>query len=360
MIDDLDRTIKKLLEEELPKVRDGQVDVAFAQPNRDWKRDKAALNFFLYDMRQNATLRQHQWQEQLSSDQRPMRTNQLVPMQRTPLRLDCFYMVTAWSNDPVDEHRLLIECLATLARYPVLNRYEQEDALAPVQSTRAGEAGAPTNGHTNGTNGAYLQRPLIRDYLVGALRNLSYEIPTRLAEHDVLTNPAEVWGSLENSMKVAFSYVVTLPISPWLPMTAPAVETAEFRVGPTAATPVIDPATGKPQGPPVLARIAGYDRLVMIGGVVRDALQNGEPVADVVVQMKENGVMTRTDAEGRFRLPRVNLEAGEVTLVVDPKGEQPTEKVVRVPVSSSEQYDVTINIVSQKPRPRRGRKQQES
>ncbi|MEZ4728411.1 MAG: Pvc16 family protein [Caldilineaceae bacterium] len=367
MIDDLDRTIKKLLEEELPRVRDGQVDVAFAQPNRDWKRDKAALNFFLYDVRQNAVLRQHQWQEILTSDQRPMRTNHQVPLQRTPLRLDCFYMVTAWSNDPLDEHRLLIECLATLARYPVLNRYEQMGATGTGTAEPAPVHG-PMNGAGNGVRGNYLQRPPVRDYLVGSLANLTYEIPTRLAEHDVLTNPAEVWGSLENSMKAAFSYVVTLPISPWLPIATREVETAAFLLGPAEQKIEIDPTTGKPKGPPTLQRIAhaeqllvhkteqwpvpNVDQLVAIGGLVRDALRNDEPVAGIEVHVKDSGLYTRTDEQGRFRFPRLWFGESGITLVVDPNGPFYIEKPVRVPPGKQEHYDITIHIVRNESNPR--------
>ena len=149
MIDDLDKTIRQLLTQDMPRVGRGEVEVAFQQPNRDWKRDKAALNFFLYDVRQNPLLRQHQRHELLDRENRPMRTNQRIPLQRTPLRLDCFYMITAWSGDPLDEHRLLTECLMALARYPVLNRYEldepPDDEQAAPQTTSAASAVVPVN-----------------------------------------------------------------------------------------------------------------------------------------------------------------------------------------------------------------------
>ncbi len=225
MIDDLDKSIQNLLELTLPRVRNSEVEISFHQPNRDWKRDKAALNFFLYDLRQNPILRQQGLQETLNRERaQAARAQQRVLLQRAPLRFDCFYMVTAWNNNyPVEEHRLLSECLLALARYPVLNRYER-DRPEP-----------PTNG--NGTaHGTTLTPVDEADFLVGTLRNLTVEIPTRLAEHDVLTNPAEVWGSLDNSMKVAFSYVVTLPLNPWQPIVAPAVTTIETRFFQTAGS----------------------------------------------------------------------------------------------------------------------------
>lgn len=238
MINDLDRTIQNLLELHLPRVRAGEVEVAFHQPNSDWRREKAALNFFLYDLRQNPTLRQHQWQETQRPEQaRAARLQQRVLLQRPPLRLDCFYMVSAWINDyPVDEHRLLSECLMVLARYPVLNRHERAAAERAANGNgRDGVNGTVVqseNGthQANGHTATDVDAPDV-NFLAGSLRDLTTEIPTRLAEHDVLTNPAEVWGSLENGMKAAFSYVVTLPLNPWQPILVPEVTTVmtEYR-----------------------------------------------------------------------------------------------------------------------------------
>jgi hypothetical protein len=63
MIADLDETIRQLLIAELP-IKNGEIDVSFDQPKREWsaRLSKPAVNFFLYDMRENATLRQHQWE----------------------------------------------------------------------------------------------------------------------------------------------------------------------------------------------------------------------------------------------------------------------------------------------------------
>lgn len=366
MIDDLDRTIRELLNQELPRVQAGQVDVAFFPPNREWRREGSALNFFLYDVRQNAILRQHQRYELLENGQHSLRTDNRVPLQRKPLRLDCFYMVTAWSTDPVDEHRLLTECLAALARYPLLNRYETLTEAEPTDAAvSAGSAPAPVPTNVQRNGASYLQRPLVRDFLVGALRNLTYEIPARIADHDVMTNPAELWSTLENSMKAAFSYVVTLPLTPWLPFTEREVDTATFIFGPTALKQTIDPATGKPKDSgeltpivPVVERtllaktpwpVKSQDQLVAIGGLVRDALRNGAPVADITVQVKATGLQTQTNAEGRFHFPHLWLHQAEITLIVDPDGPQQTEKTVRLPLSKEENYHVTINIVSEKP-----------
>ncbi len=62
MIADLDETLRKLLVEELP-VKNGEIDIEFDQPNREWsaKLTKPTVNMFLYDLRENAELRRHQY-----------------------------------------------------------------------------------------------------------------------------------------------------------------------------------------------------------------------------------------------------------------------------------------------------------
>ena len=82
MIADLDETIRRLLIRELP-VKNGEIDIKFNQPAREWsaRLQGPTLNLYLYDVRENNTLRQHQWQ-QLGSDDDQAR------MKRTPLRVD--------------------------------------------------------------------------------------------------------------------------------------------------------------------------------------------------------------------------------------------------------------------------------
>ena len=63
MIADLDETIRQLLKEELP-IKNSEIEVSFEQPKREnsarWT--KPTVNLFLYDVRENNVLRQHQWQ----------------------------------------------------------------------------------------------------------------------------------------------------------------------------------------------------------------------------------------------------------------------------------------------------------
>src|SRR5688500_5321289 len=179
MIEDLDETIRQLLMSEIP-IRNGEVEISFDQPKREWstRLSKPTLNLFLYDVRENNTLRQHQW-DRLPGNGSDGKTQ----LKRTPFRIDCTYMLTTWASVPDDEHRLLTRSLLALFRFPILPE----------------------------------------DRLVGGLRNPLFDIQARLASHDRLTNPAEVWASLDNEMRTSISYVITLALDPWKEITTPIV-----------------------------------------------------------------------------------------------------------------------------------------
>ncbi len=63
MLADLDETLRQLLIAELP-VKNGELDISFDLPKRDWSSriSKPTVNLFLYDVRENNVLRQHQWE----------------------------------------------------------------------------------------------------------------------------------------------------------------------------------------------------------------------------------------------------------------------------------------------------------
>lgn len=287
MIDTLDATIKQLLRSELDIEGHG-IEVSFNRPNGQWasRRSGPAFNFFLYDVRENPTLRRHQWQQEQEQRSSPARAG-AATFKRTPLMMDCFYLVTAWSGSdeqaqPAEEHMLLALVLRALARYPVLNppfetvtrrevlaapRYTAEDA----QTTVAVEA----FGRGQMTYAAEVQRRAwLNDPDLNPLAGAQVEVRARVAHHDVLTNPAEVWSALEAQMKAGFSYVVTLPLDPWKPLEAYRVIKQQARFGPTT----YDPQRGalRPIDP------ARADVLYTIGGVIR----NGDRVQQRDLQLQ--------------------------------------------------------------------------
>jgi hypothetical protein len=287
MIADLDETIRKLLQQELP-IKNGEIEIKFDQPKREWsaRLNRPTVNLFLYDLRENPVLRQHGW-EQIAGNGNGRGDNQLAHLKRTPFRVDCFYMLTTWASDPEDEHRLLSSTLLALSRFPVL----------PA------------------------------DRLMGSLKKQPFEVPARLANHDRLTNPAEVWSSLDNEMRPSISYIITLALDPWAEITAPLVRTLTMRSGQAIGIPELPSL----QTDTVLERVD-------LGGTVQSA-KSGDPLPGIQVAIKGTGLFTTTDTSGRFRLG--SLPPGEYILIAWPEEGRPLEKAITLP-GDGRAYDLQL------------------
>ena len=98
MIDELDEVLRKFLIREIP-IKNSDVDIKFDMPKREWsaRLNRPTLDLFLYDIRENAKLRQAQpmWEVERKNDQAIQR--------RKPVRLDLHYMITAWASEPEDD-----------------------------------------------------------------------------------------------------------------------------------------------------------------------------------------------------------------------------------------------------------------
>lgn len=282
MIADLDRSIEKLLIAELP-ISNGEIDVKFDQPSREWsaRLSRPTLNLFLYDVRENHVLRQHQWERVMVENSRQRQNG--VSQKRSPYRIDLLYMLTGWATEPQDEHRLLSRAMLALFRYPIF----------------------PSS------------------HLTGEMENQPFKIQTRLASHDRLTNPAELWGSMDNEIRPSVSYLITVAMDPWAPVTGPAVRTYTFSTGQATRLPFqksLDDGTVSSQ--------------TFIGGQVTN---KEEPQPDIQVAIKGTGYFATTNEEGQFVLG--DLPHGDHTLVIWPAEGKPVEKQITVP---SETYDIEI------------------
>ena len=176
MIHDLDRSLEQLLTTHMPR----KVNISFAQPtsgeSSKFSQTTPTLNLFLFDIRENNVLRQHQWQAANSNGNG--NGNGRSHKQRTPYRFDCHYLITAWAKTIDGQHQLLSEAMHILLQHPVL-----PDAA-----------------------------------LVRSLQKPQFPIQAKLGSHDKLTNPAELWSALENQIRAAISYIVTIELNPWQPI----------------------------------------------------------------------------------------------------------------------------------------------
>ncbi len=193
MIDDLDKTLETLLKRELPASLVSQVTISFATPDAQFPPQSVtlpAINFFLYDVRENRDLRTNEWLVDRVS-------NGTVAKRRAPVRIDCAYLITTWAsasapNPAQDEHHMLGEVMKVLLRYATI----------------------PMN------------------VLQGSLGGQQPELPTSALQANNLQSLGEFWQALGGKPRTALSYTVTISVDLYEAVEGPVVLERELRMKP--------------------------------------------------------------------------------------------------------------------------------
>lgn len=139
MIHEVDEAIRRLLAD--GGVPGGGGELTFDPPTRDWtaKRSVPTVNVFLYDIREDLSRRRSGTSEE--HDEAGM----IVGWRDSPRWYHLSYLVTAWTNRPMDEHRLLSEVLACLTRAGTLAPQWLTGTLAELGLTIPLEAAGPVS-----------------------------------------------------------------------------------------------------------------------------------------------------------------------------------------------------------------------
>ena len=275
MFHDIDEVLRQLLVRGIP-IRNGEVDVVFNQPTRDWsaRLSRPTLSLFLHNIRENVRLRgSQQWYMEENADG-------TVTQRRAPARIDLHYMVTSWANEPDDEHNLLARALMALLREPNLPQ----------------------------------------DLLPESLASQPLPCPLQAAQEDAARNPGEVWNALDNEMRPSISLMVTVAVDPYTPLVTPLVRTRELRVGQAQAPAHLQKLTAGGEG----------RALWTVGGTV----YTDEPADAMVVRLVERGVDIPVAADGQFAISR--LREGSYTLEVRVDGHTLKSQVIKVPAPDYE------------------------
>jgi hypothetical protein len=263
MISGLDETIKQLLIKK-GAIDPAEIDINFETPDREWSTSisKPTINIYLYDIRENHKLRGTEWA--ISKDD-----NGNATKKKNPSRIDMSYLITVWTNDIMDEHRLLWHVLFTLFRY----------------------------------------HQLPEELLSGELSHAEYPIKTVTAQPDGLfNNPVDFWSALDNEIKPSIYYVVTVPLDTDIAFTAPVVKTKVLEIKP--------PDTDT-------------ESLIQVIGMVHDAGKPTQGVTEAMVVVKEAGMTAITDNQGIYSFAK--LTAGEYTFQVLIPGREAIETSITVP-----------------------------
>jgi Pvc16 N-terminal domain len=145
VIHEVDEALRRLLTER--GVPAGGGELAFEAPTRDWaaRLNGPTVDVFLYDLREDRDRRRTGLIEELDADG-------VVTGWRAPPRwYHLSYLVTAWTSRPTDEHRLLSQALAVLARTDVLaerwltGSLAEQGLLVPLEAAGPMQEGRSTS-----------------------------------------------------------------------------------------------------------------------------------------------------------------------------------------------------------------------
>ncbi|MBV9583117.1 MAG: DUF4255 domain-containing protein [Chloroflexi bacterium] len=273
MFADLDETIRQILIKGIP-LDLSEVDVSFEAPDREWsgRLSRPTINCFLYDVRENLDLRATDF-EQVRNNGKGTTTTK-----RFPARIDATYQITIWARAPEDEHQLLWRTLVVLFRNPILSE----------------------------------------EMLQGNLKNQMFPTPARVIQpNQARANPAELWQSIDNRIRPALTYTVTVPLDPDIHFTDGIVFTRRTRIfGEDRDTPA---AEG-----------------IQISGRVYTGKNKDRGVADATVTLEESGASVATDADGRFAF---HVRGGKSRINVVTREGKRGSRVIEVP---SAEYDLQV------------------
>jgi hypothetical protein len=113
MIQDVDESLRALVKRDA--LNGSKADIAFDAPNREWssRRNTPTVDLYLYDIREDLEQREVMW-EDIHGDSQNARL--ITERRPPPRRFKLSYLVTAWTQRPEDEHRLLSSLLSCFLR----------------------------------------------------------------------------------------------------------------------------------------------------------------------------------------------------------------------------------------------------
>jgi hypothetical protein len=235
MIHEVDEALRNLIRREA--LNGADVEVTFDAPTKDWsaRRNSPTVSVYLYDIREDLSRREVEYEE--VRDQ----TGRVIERRPPPRRFKLSYLITAWTQRPEDEHRLLAAVLGCFLR---------RDALP-------------------------------KDVLVGALADQPYALITHVGLPPPQDrNLSDVWSALGGELKPSLDLLITAPFD----------ASRMAAVGPPVkAEPVV-----KVSGPDAMRDQAG-------GRPARNLPENGDAAKQEKEEGKASGKQARTGKGSRSR-----------------------------------------------------------
>jgi hypothetical protein len=258
----LDASLEAFLRAEVP-LSERQVDVSFEAPDDEWgaQVNRPTVNLFLWEVRSNFEERESGLSLEQQGEGKVFRTPPRP-------RIDCRYLLTAWTTDVKDEHQLLGSLLTALLT-------NQE--IAP----------------------AYLQGDFARVRPIPALK-----VAQPKAQDD-----ADFWRALGGQIKPGLDIVVTatVDLEP-VREAGPPVERYRMDFARGAAAETVELVGGKAEDAPPGTRVTSPRATAVVeeGGTYRVRARAGDRVVveaatPVVHEVDERGARVADRAKGRTK-----------------------------------------------------------
>lgn len=286
MIQDIDDILQRLLLGELSSVP--PPEITFSPPENDGVGSLIGVNLYLYDVRENLSLRDAGFEAHLPDKLAKLPATR--GRRRSPLWMDLSYIITVSSGEnPAADHRLLADVMAVLFR------------ATPIPA-------------------AYLTR--LPAESCGVAPHLAVAQPDHAAHAD----PFSLWQALGGRMRPALGLTVTVAFDPFETKWTRVVREAVFAMGPAAPP-------DRPGRPLDVTAVR-----VASAGVVVDKVKDA-PLSGVTVRVQGREQVTVTDERGFFCL--LDLPPGPLTLTFERRGYQAEERpTVAPPPGRSEQLEM--------------------
>jgi len=188
VIHDLDSTLEKIIFER-GRMTKRDVDLSFETPTGEWsaRLSRPTINAWAFDIRENVRLRNADMSSAIS------KTDKGAKITVPPRRIDIAYLITAWARKVEDEHQLLWRTLAALS---------QSRFITPSTAD-------------------------------GLLKEQPYDIPLFVGTTppEFAVNITELWGVLNNQMRLGFLLIATLALDVGAALEVPLVIEGRLIVG---------------------------------------------------------------------------------------------------------------------------------
>lgn len=304
MINALDNILADLIQSQVHVLATKTEQIGFDPPNQDWRTavvnlNEQRLNIYLFDLRENLKLRSNERRRELQQSgwysenyDRP--------------RLNCMYLLTAWSpatggmEPSSDEHALLYAVAEVLFRHRSI-------VVADVYKP-----------------GIFIPSTNTLAKLPSVLRD--QEFPIEVGLPDTMRDLGDFWSTMQGTWRPALQLTVALPLFPLTPpFESPMVTTAiaDYR------------QQGEPDSPKVWLSIGGHVLAPKSALPVPGAYVEIQGLNPPIVQRIKHHITTAAD--GRFLFSF--LRAGDYQLQAVASGLGPVTRNVTLPSPTGE-YDL--------------------